>query len=131
MMEISVAFNSTPGGLPRRAEETLRFLVSGMLYALRKAMLWMEMIQLRTTQEHLKSAADVLLDAAKHVTGEDGLVRVHTYGSASFKTDLALSLTWDTTSPEHRGSRVALSISDALKNFGLVEHSIWLEKGVQ
>lgn len=89
----------------------------------------MEMIRLRTTQGHLKHAADLLLEAARHVTGADGLVRVHMYDNISFQTDLALSLTWDTNSPEQRGSRAALSISDTLKNFGLVEHSIWLEKG--
>jgi hypothetical protein len=94
-------------------------------------MLWMEMIRLRTTQGHLKGAVDLLLDAARHVAGADGLVRVHMYDNASLHTDLALSLIWDTSSPEQRGSRAALSISDTLKNFGLVEHSIWLEKGTR
>ena len=86
---------------------------------------------MRTTEGHLERAADLLLDAARHVAGEDGLVRVHMYDNASFQTDLALSLTWDTNSPDHRGSRAALSISDTLRNFGLVEHSIWLEKGAR
>ena len=89
----------------------------------------MEMIRLRTTLVYLERAADLLHDATRHVAAEDGLVRVHMYDSASFKTDLALSLTWDTIAPEHRGSRAALTISDALKDFGLVEHSVWLEKG--
>ncbi len=31
-------------------------------------------------------------------------------------------------SSQHEGSRAGLSISEALKTFGLVEHSIWVEK---
>jgi hypothetical protein len=61
-------------------------------------------------------------------SGEAGLVQVHTYNSASYQTDLALSLTWDTNSFRREGSRAALTISEALKTFGLVEHSVWVEK---
>ena len=91
-------------------------------------MRWMEMIRLRTTHAQLENVAGLLLDTMRSAVGEAGLVRIHMYNSASYQTDLALSLTWDTNSFQHEGSRAGLSISEALKTFGLVEHSIWVEK---
>jgi hypothetical protein len=91
-------------------------------------MLWMEMIRLRTTHAQLENVAGLLLDTVRRAVGEAGLVRIHMYNSASYQTDLALSLTWDTNSFHHEGSRAGLSISEALRTFGLVEHSIWVEK---
>ncbi len=86
------------------------------------------MIRLRTTHAQLESVGGLLLDAVSRAAGEAGLVRIRMYHSASHQTDLALSLTWDTNSFHHEGSRAGLSISEALKTFGLVEHSIWVEK---
>jgi len=91
-------------------------------------MVWMEMIRLRTTEGQTEAALGLLRYSVSHVTGEPGLVRIHVYNSAAFHTDLALSLTWDTQAPHHQGSRTGLSISDTLNAFGLVEHSVWVEK---
>lgn len=91
-------------------------------------MLWMEMIRLRTTHGQLNNVADLLLETLGRAAEEAGLVQIHMYNSASYQTDLALSFTWDTNSFQHEGSRAALTISEALKTFGLVEHSIWVEK---
>lgn len=91
-------------------------------------MLWMEMIRLRTIHSRLDNAAGLLFNAMSRASGEAGLVQVRMYNSASYQTDLALSLTWDTNSFQREGSRAALTISEALKTFGLVEHSIWVEK---
>ena len=88
----------------------------------------MEMIRLRTTPSQMQAVARLILDSVKHAAGESGLLRVHMYHSANYQTDLALSLTWETNAMQQRGSRAGLSISEALKSFGLVEHSIWMEK---
>ncbi len=86
------------------------------------------MIRLRTTSAQLENVAGLLVDTMKHAAEETGLVRIHMYNSVLYRTDVALSLTWDTSSFQHEGSRAGLSISEALKTFGLVEHSIWVEK---
>lgn len=83
---------------------------------------------MRTTQAQLENVAGLLLDTMKGAAGEAGLVRINMYDSASYQTDLALSLTWDTDALRHEGSKAGLSIREALKTFGLVEHSIWVEK---
>ena len=88
----------------------------------------MEMIRLRTTQSQMEAVARLILDNVKQAARESGLLRVHMYHSANYQADLALSLTWETKDMHRRGSRAGLSISEALKSFGLVEHSIWMEK---
>ena len=53
--------------------------------------------------------------------------RVKLYQRAGLRTDLAMSLVWNTDPPSNKGTRAGLSISEALRPFGLVEHSVWLE----
>jgi len=102
-------------------------------YPLRKAtcgcaMVWMEMIRLRTTEGQSEAALGLLRYSVSNAAKEPGLVQIHVYNSASFRNDLALSLVWDTHVPHRQGSRTGLSISETLNAFGLVEHSIWVEK---
>ncbi len=86
------------------------------------------MIRLRTTKSQVEAVARLILDNVRQAAGESGLLRVHMYHSAKYRADLALSLMWETNAMQNEGSRTGLSISEALKNFGLVEHSIWMEK---
>jgi hypothetical protein len=41
---------------------------------------------------------------------------------------LALHLYWETEQPEKNGSALGLHLSQALKEFGLIDHSIWIEE---
>ena len=91
-------------------------------------MVWMEMIRLRTTEGQSEAALGLLHNSVSNVAKEPGLVEMHVYNSASFSNDLALSLLWDTRIALRQGSRTGLSISETLNVFGLVEHSIWVEK---
>ncbi len=76
----------------------------------------------------MDNVSGLLLETLRRTAKEAGLVGMRMYHNASYQTDLALSLTWDTNALRHEGSRAGLAISEALKTFGLVEHSIWLEK---
>ena len=91
-------------------------------------MVWMEMIRLRTTQRQAQDVYSLLIDSMRQMTTEPGLVQAQVYDNAWQSTDVALSLLWDNDFPRHEGSRAGLSISEILKTFGLVEHSIWLRK---
>ncbi|MGD0230270.1 MAG: hypothetical protein ABSC19_07920 [Syntrophorhabdales bacterium] len=87
----------------------------------------MEMIRLRAAQGQVESATHLLLDLVKDMAAEQGLMYVKLYYRAGLCTDLAVNLLWSTDLP-YQGSRAGLSISELLKPFGLVEHSMWLEK---
>jgi hypothetical protein len=91
-------------------------------------MVWMEMIRLRTTATRMKEVDNLLFEATKHVEGDEGLIRLRVYRSVSLHTDIAISLIWGIQPEVAGGSRAGLSIGDALKTFGLVDHSIWIEK---
>jgi hypothetical protein len=91
-------------------------------------MVWMEMIRLRTTTAHMREVDSLLFEATRHAEGDEGLIRLRIYRSASLLTDIAVSLVWDTSPGAAAGSRAGLSISTALKSFGLVDHSVWIEK---
>ena len=92
-------------------------------------MRWMEMIRLRTPQGQEERLTKLLIDSAHDILDEPGLKEAMVYTNSSFHSDLALNLVWDTEITQHHGSRVGLSIAQTLASYGLVEHSIWSEKG--
>jgi hypothetical protein len=100
----------------------------GTAYAFLPSMVWMEMIHLRTTPAQLKKVTGLLLDNLSRAVGEEGLVRMHMYNSASLQSDLALGLWWDTEFLQHEGSKAGLTMMEALKAFGLVDYTVWVEK---
>ena len=87
------------------------------------------MIRLRSVPARIEPATNLLLDVVKEIASEQGLVRVNLYQGAGLRTDLAMSLVWSMDPPSSKGTRTGLNISELLKAFGLVEHSVWLEGG--
>ena len=87
------------------------------------------MIRLRSVPDRIEPATDLLLNLVKDMAAEQGLVSVNLYQRAGLRTDLAMSLVWNTDPPSYKGTRAGLSISELLRTFGLVEHSLWLEGG--
>jgi hypothetical protein len=55
-----------------------------------------------------------------------GLLDAKVFVHAMFK-DCSLCLLWKTARPEPLGSRVGLHLTDTLKKYGLVDHSVWVE----
>jgi hypothetical protein len=49
----------------------------------------------------------------------------------SMVKDCSLCLLWNTDKPESHGSSVGLHLVNNLKKYGLVDHSVWVEKGVK
>ena len=93
-------------------------------------MRWMEMIRLRTPQNDEKWLTELLSDSTKNAVEEIGLLEVKVYRNASFQGDLSVTFLWDTDFLRPQGSRPALSLSQTLKTFGLVEYSVWIESNL-
>jgi len=53
---------------------------------------------------------------------------VKIYRHAALETDLSVHLHWESERPERNGSALGLRLAQAFKEFGLVHHSIWVEK---
>jgi hypothetical protein len=43
-------------------------------------------------------------------------------------TDLSVHLYWNSDRPEQDGSALGIRLAQALKDFGLVDHSVWIGK---
>ena len=59
---------------------------------------------------------------------QNGLIDIKTYRHAVLETDFSVPLDWDSERPEQNGSSLGLRLAHALKEFGLVDHSILIEK---
>src|SRR5208337_2507431 len=66
------------------------------------------MIRLRSAPGRVEPATDLLLDLVMDVAAEQGLARVNLYQRAGLRTDLAVSLVWNTDPPSNKGDRDGL-----------------------
>jgi len=90
-------------------------------------MKWVEHIKLRATiskQEVLTQ----LMELEAGVRETPGLVEAVVYCHATIHNDYAFHLLWDTNRPQLQGSRLGVKLGQVLKGFGLVDHSVWIEK---
>ena len=89
-------------------------------------MKWIEIIKLRNagnTPEPLES----FLSAISR-NGQSGVTRMRIYRHATWETDWALHLYWEAGTPQKDGSILGIRLSQTLVEFGLVDHSIWIEE---
>ena len=89
-------------------------------------MKWLEVIKLRSAGKDSRLLEELLLSIDKF--NQSGLVEMKTYHHAALETDLSVHLHWESERPEQNGSALGLRLAQALKEFGLVDHSIWIEE---
>ena len=87
-------------------------------------MIWMEFIKVQTARANVaKKLKDFVLECKQC----KGLLDVKVF-SHSVVDDCSLCLLWKTKRFEPQGSSVGLHLTDTLKKYGLVDHSVWVEK---
>ncbi len=89
-------------------------------------MTWMEIIKLRNAGKASEALKGLLSGLTK--TDQPGLIEARLYRHAEWETDWTMHLHWETEQPEKNGSALGLRLSQALKEFGLIDHSIWIEE---
>ncbi len=89
-------------------------------------MKWLEIIKLRSVGNNRNLVKKIALSATE--AGQKGLVKIEFYRHAILESDLSLHLLWDSDQLEKNGSALGLHLAQALEEFGLVDHSIWIEK---
>ena len=87
---------------------------------------WVEIIKLRSAGKGSGVLEEFLLSMVK--VSQSGLVEMKTYRHAALETDLSVHFHWESERAEQNGSALALRLAQALKEFGLVDHSVWIEK---
>ncbi|MCE5263758.1 MAG: antibiotic biosynthesis monooxygenase [Deltaproteobacteria bacterium] len=90
-------------------------------------MKWAEMIKLRFTENDRDTVEQALAGFIGDVGRQDGLRKVHLYRHIAIAGDLCILLRWDSAEAAPQGSAVGLSLVHLLGEFGLTNHSVWIE----
>jgi hypothetical protein len=89
-------------------------------------MKWIEIIKLRSAGKAPEPLESFLSAIAK--SGQRGLTEIRIYRHATWETDWSLHLHWESEQPRKDGSALGLRLSQTLAEFGLVDHSAWIEE---
>ena len=89
---------------------------------------WVEIIALRSNGNIQQSVIRELLKLGADGDERSGLGGMKIYRNAWINTDISVHLHWKSISPELRGSAMGLRLVQTLKEFGLVNHSVWVEE---
>ena len=88
-------------------------------------MKWMEFIKVQTAGTQGQTAMPQLLELTANLKKMPGLLEAGVYNQASGYGDFAVLFLWDTDQPRPEGSMEGLNLKQMLKQFGLVNHSVW------
>ncbi len=86
-------------------------------------MRWLEIIKVRSLEPEV--VRNHFADLAKNLAGTQGLVSAEIYSGLIYPTDAAIHLFWEVEGHQRQGSEVALSIAEKMREFGLVDYSVW------
>lgn len=93
-------------------------------------MKWLEIIELRSLEnnnkcEMMEKDLNNLMDVMDlKVRPTD--IKIYKHGAV--QTDLSVHLLYDSENADINGSQLGLNLVSALREFGLVNHSIWFER---
>ena len=94
-------------------------------------MKWLETIKVQTASGLESRAEDELAALVEDVLNNShasGLLETVLYSHASVPGCFAMQLSWDTETPKIQGSLLGLRLTQTVKSFGMVDHSVWIGK---
>ena len=91
-------------------------------------MKWIETINLRSAGIPIESIEQRIPSSVADVDQSKNLVSVQVYRHAAVDTDLSVHLLFDSSEPDPQPSALGQRLASALKSYGLVSHSVWIEK---
>ena len=90
-------------------------------------MTWLEIIEVRSAEGNNKFLESQMQKLVNEVNGGAKENAVRAYCRLMIDTDFRIHLFHDSKKVEKSGSSLGLRLASALKEFGLVNHSIWIE----
>ena len=91
-------------------------------------MKWIEIIELRAAGDTRKQMETRLQELIDQVEKKSEQQTVKLYTRMKIETDLSIHLVHDSGKAKNRGSSLGIRLVSALKPYGLVNHTIWIEK---
>ena len=89
---------------------------------------WIEIISLRSSEKIREPLISELMNPIAYDDKTSGLLMVKIYRNASIDTHVSIHLHWKSARARQDGSVIGLHLAQALKEFGLVDHSFWVEE---
>jgi len=90
-------------------------------------MQWMELIQIRSTDSNRKLLESKLQRLVGEVCRARNKEAITAYSRLWIETDFCIRILHESKELETSGSRLGLRLAVALKEYGLVDYSIWRE----
>ena len=90
-------------------------------------MKWIELIQLRSADGNREILESKLQGLIGEVDSNRKKQVIMAFSRVSIDTDFSIHIFHDSKMVENGGSRLGLHLAAALKEFGLVHHSIWMQ----
>ncbi len=91
-------------------------------------MQWIEIIQVRAASKTQKELETHLQEFMNQVEKKTEKLTVKLYTHMMINTDFSIHLIHESRKVQNRGSPLGIRLVSALKSYGLVNHSIWIEK---
>jgi hypothetical protein len=91
-------------------------------------MKWIEIIEVRVAGNAWNQVDTHMQEFMDQVEQETGKSGARMYTSMMLDTDLSIHLFHDSGEAEIRKSSLGFRLVSALKSFGLVNHTIWIER---
>ena len=91
-------------------------------------MKWIEIIELRSAGNTRKQLETDLQEFIEQVEKKTEKQTVKLYTRMMIDTDVSIHLFHDSSKVKNRGSSLGIRLVSALKSYGLVNHTIWIEK---
>ena len=89
-------------------------------------MKWMEIIKLQIAREEKEQVLQEIKELLETIGSSSGMMQAAIYEEGTLYGDLAVLLIWETPSLNKNGSREALQLKQLFREFGLVNHTVWL-----
>ena len=90
-------------------------------------MKYIELIRLRTTGNYSDEIVQILMETMAANKTTDNHCDIHFFKNTPLKTDFLVFIKHYADIIDPQGSRTGRELSESLKKFGLINHTIWTE----
>ncbi len=90
-------------------------------------MKWLEIIELRSVNSNRELLESTMQKLIVEVEKEAKRQELRAYSRVMMNTDFSIHLYHDSKKEEINGSQLGLCLASSLKEFGLINHSVWVE----
>ena len=91
-------------------------------------MKWLEIIELRSANNTRKQMEAHLQEFVEQVEKKKEKLTVKLYIRMRIDTDVSIHLFHNSSNVKSRGSSLGIRLVSSLKSYGLVNHTVWVEK---